>query len=99
MPHYPDGTEAKIGDLVFGTSNSGKDPVAGYVVSISPGATTCNMHVATIRPLAAGTYFYGVLMNYGPSGEDRQNFYPSVEIANCSDFSLLHRPGGMPNDL
>lgn len=105
MPHYEDGTEAKVGDLVFGKSHSsGSEPVAGYVVSITPGAGSCNMHIATLRPCAYNVN--GVLLSAGAgsSSGERYNFTDSVEIANCDAFRLLHRkaeatPHGSPEPI
>lgn len=46
MPHYKDGTEAKVGDQVIGRLyNSGPEPKAGVIVSITPGAESCNAMV------------------------------------------------------
>lgn len=46
MPHYKDGTVAKVGDQVTGRLyNSGPEPKAGVIVSITPGADSCNAMV------------------------------------------------------
>lgn len=46
MPHYADGTEAKIGDQVFGVLyNSGPEPKAGTIISLTPGTDSCNAQV------------------------------------------------------
>ncbi len=93
--HYKDGTEAKIGDLAYGNTHSGKDPVSGYVVSITPGAETCNAYIAVLRPLpnlhpsSGGTVLS--VVNSGGIG-NRFHCYVNSEIANCSDLMLLHRP-------
>lgn len=43
MPHYRDGTEAHVGDQVYGRlSGSGPEPRAGTVISITPEAESCN---------------------------------------------------------
>lgn len=47
MPHYDDGTETKVGDLVLARTPSGSEHL-GVVVSISPETDTCNAYV---RPL------------------------------------------------
>jgi hypothetical protein len=47
VPHYKDGSEAKVGDTVTGkTHGSGGKEVAGVLVGITPGATSCNGRVA-----------------------------------------------------
>lgn len=47
MPHYKDGTEAKVGDVVKGKGGYGAvDQIdIGVVTAIHPEATTCNMTV------------------------------------------------------
>lgn len=46
MPHYRDGTEAHVGDQVIGRLyNSGPEPKAGVIVSITPGVESCNAMV------------------------------------------------------
>jgi hypothetical protein len=47
MPHYKDGTEAQVGDVVIGKDYEGKT-VVGHVNHIYPGSTTCNMQISTI---------------------------------------------------
>ncbi len=54
MPHYRDGTEAKVGDLVRGVSyNREKRQIVGTIIQITPGVETCNCMVAfaSIKPL------------------------------------------------
>jgi len=46
MPHYKDGSEAKVGDHVVGKLyNSGPEPKAGVIISITPGTESCNAQV------------------------------------------------------
>ncbi len=46
MPHYADGSEAKVGDQVVGKLyNSGPAPKAGVIISVTPGAESCNAMV------------------------------------------------------
>lgn len=42
--HYKNGREAKVGDKVVGVDSCG-GPVAGVLVSVQPGATSCNGQV------------------------------------------------------
>lgn len=90
MPHYNDGTEAKVGDLVFGKTHSGQTPVAGYVVSLQPSATSCNMHVAALRPVKDVATIWGACFAFSSDGQTIHATATS-ELANCSDFALLHR--------
>ena len=46
MPHYADGTPAKIGDKVKGKPYNTPDEVIGEIVSITPNSETCNCIVA-----------------------------------------------------
>ena len=47
MPHYKDGTEAKLGDVVKGKGYNLKHEITGVVVAIKAGPT-CNLTVATV---------------------------------------------------
>lgn len=43
MPHYKDGTEAKVGDLVKGvTYNRGGKVIVGELIQIAPATESCN---------------------------------------------------------
>lgn len=42
IPHYSDGTEAKVGDLVVGTTYNQSETLEGTIVSITPGSEACN---------------------------------------------------------
>jgi hypothetical protein len=65
MPHYKDGTEAKIGDVVRGKGYNVKDKdqnlreFVGTVVGITPGSTACNIQVAhvVVSPLPFGVSY------------------------------------------
>lgn len=52
MPHYADGTESKVGDVVRGKGYNIKGPdgnlreVIGTVVFVNPNASSCNLQVA-----------------------------------------------------
>ncbi len=45
MPHYKDGTEARVGDQVFGKLYNTPGVRAGTIVSITPGVESCNAMV------------------------------------------------------
>lgn len=51
MPHYADGTEAKVGDQVTGHLYNTPGVVAGTIVSITPGVDSCNAMVQYTRVL------------------------------------------------
>lgn len=54
MPHYADGTPAKLGDLVKGKPYNTPHEVTGVVVGIIPDTESCNVRVAFARPPFAG---------------------------------------------
>lgn len=49
MPHYRDGTEAKVGDQVTGKLYNTDGVRAGTIISITPGSDSCNAMVAFIE--------------------------------------------------
>jgi hypothetical protein len=48
MPYYKDGTEAKVGDQVFGKLYNTPGVRAGTIISITPGVESCNAMVGFI---------------------------------------------------
>lgn len=54
MPHYANGIEAHVGDYVTGHCYNTPGLVAGTIVSITPGTTSCN---AQVEFLCALPYF------------------------------------------
>jgi hypothetical protein len=63
MPHYKDGSTAKVGDLVKGKPYSMQHEVVGEIVSIAPRRKTRNCQVAFVHRLQPDApTFYG-----GPS--------------------------------
>jgi hypothetical protein len=51
MPHYRDGTEAKVGDLVKGRGYNVKHEIVGKVVNVRPGPDAqngCTLSVAHV---------------------------------------------------
>jgi len=55
MPHYKDGTPAKVGDVVRGKGYNVKGPdgklaeIIGQVLSVTPGAENCNIQLAYFK--------------------------------------------------
>ena len=47
MPHYKDGTPAKVGDLVRGRGYNLKAEIEGYVLKVEPAQKACNVVVGT----------------------------------------------------
>lgn len=50
MPHYSDGTIAKLGDTVKGRLYNTPHEVIGVVVGIVPDSESCNVRVAFLKP-------------------------------------------------
>jgi hypothetical protein len=50
--HYKNGKEARVGDFVVGTCYNTPGIVAGQIVSINEGSTTCNCTVAFVGTAA-----------------------------------------------
>lgn len=48
MPHYKDGTEAKLGDVVKGKGYNIKHEITGVLVGLKPGEKVCNVTIATV---------------------------------------------------
>lgn len=46
MPHYKDGTEAKVGDIIKGKPYNTPHEVVGVVVRVTPDSESCNLVVA-----------------------------------------------------
>lgn len=53
MPHYADGTEAKVGDLVKGKPYNTPHEIVGEIVQITPSTDSCNCIVAFIKTIPA----------------------------------------------
>ena len=74
MPHYADGSEAKVGDQVTGVLyNSGPAPKAGTIISITPGTESCNAMVQ---------YTEAVPHELDPGGEDPKVPRMAVRVAH-----------------
>jgi hypothetical protein len=82
MPHYADGTEAKVGDLVRGHGHNVKHEIIGRVVNVRPGES-CTLSVAHIDKDSA-IYFAHQLSNGEPLPVDRP--FASVHVAASIEF-------------
>lgn len=80
MPHYKDGTEAHIGDQVFGQLYNTPGIRAGTVVSITQGVESCNAMVQFCMPVTLVT-----------SGEDQHSKPPRMSIAASDGLPQLPR--------
>lgn len=97
MPHYADGTEAKVGDLVRGKGYNvrGLDgelaEIVGLVHRVNPGANQCNIQVIllqSVRSESIGEMFqYGVPSDIVIIGGA---FYRAViDYGQCDHFNKV----------
>lgn len=91
MPHYADGSEAKLMDLVVGKNCSGQK-IEGYVVGIIE-SDTCNLTIgyltvtASVKPDATGKKWL-------PEYSSWPQMHPGGQTANAKDCIKL-----VPNSL
>ena len=95
MPHYKDGTEAKVGDHVTGhLFNSGPGLKAGTIISITPGSESCNAMVqfteatstdATPRMAVRGVDGF-VAATRDVQGESHGTAGPVYHLFTCVDY-------------
>ena len=78
MPHYQDGTQARVGDHVVGKPYNTDHQVAGTVVSISPLNDACNLQVEFIKSVPVK--IQGVTGTDGELGADVHVPRPSGAI-------------------
>jgi hypothetical protein len=79
MPHYKDGSEAKVGDFVRGVPYNVKDSqgepreVCGTLISITPGQDACNCMVAFVEELDLNQVYgaTGAIALRRPAGDVR----------------------------
>lgn len=99
MPHYKDGKEARVGDLVKGVTYNRKGAVlVGTVLSVSAGTESCNCMVAfcTLRPLPAApesVAWHDVSKHPTVFVSGGQTMLvPDYDYGETRAFELLHRP-------
>jgi len=49
MPHYKDGTPARVGDRVRGRGYNLKAEIEGYVLKVDPGTAACNVVIGVTQ--------------------------------------------------
>jgi hypothetical protein len=91
MAQYSDGTEAKVGDLVFGKEHMGTAPIAGYVQAIDGDWDSANLLVAAMVPLVdqprcGSSLAFVSLVNRTPL-----HMSTGVHVCHSRWFKLLHR--------
>ncbi|HEV8642154.1 MAG TPA: hypothetical protein VGV13_13725 [Methylomirabilota bacterium] len=80
MPHYRDGTEANVGDVVRGRGYNIGHEIIGKVLSITPGAETCNLSIACI---AAPSVIYRADVGHGVQ------VVPTIEYGEAAAFEKV----------
>lgn len=94
MPHYKDGSQAKVGDHVIGRLyNSGPEPKAGIIISITPGVESCNAQVqfTEARPVdhTGSSARPGMALAGDPrivKGEAHGSSGPTFALYTCADY-------------
>lgn len=97
MPHYADGTEAKVGDHVFGKLYNTEGVRAGTIISITPGAESCNALVGflvallgaeTLPPAPRMTVIgsNGTQLVRIIRGEQHGSSGPAFALYECADY-------------
>lgn len=94
MPHYRDGQEAQIGDLVVGTSyNRDHRTVVGQVTSVTLGQESCNLRVAFVSPLDISTSYgmvSGTVIQVGDT-DRRLMLKVDEDYGDTKNFDLVYR--------
>lgn len=91
MPHYSDGTEAKVGDTVYGKPYNTPHKVTGVVVGITPDQDECNLRVVFAQK--AGDLAYGVAAFNDGLGTPIVTVRLERDYGATKEFSLIHREG------
>jgi hypothetical protein len=89
MPHYADGIEAQLGDVVQGKPYNTPHEVTGVVVDIRAG-DSCNLDVAFARK-PASNYQPRVLAVCTGSQQTPQLVELATDAGETQAFKLLHR--------
>lgn len=101
MPHYKDGTEAKIGDQVFGKLYNTEGVRCGTIISITPGSESCNAQVQFtdvqpyLKSIADGASPIPRMALYPPSPrivKTRNHGTEGEEVAlyDCVDYCAIN---------
>lgn len=94
MPHYKNGTEAKVGDLVRGYGYNVKHEIIGKVVQVTADSDACNVAVAHVghdSPVLFNDQLEKVRDNV--AGHTQMNWgvavMPVVEYGATKDFEKV----------
>lgn len=95
MPHYEDGTEARLKDMVVGkTYNLNGRVIVGTVLEIIPGSDSCNLRVAfaevSTRPDAT-VEGGGIVYSPGDSRLARSIIKAGYDYGETKAFRLVAR--------
>lgn len=107
MPHYKDGTEAKVGDLVKGTTYNRNDRViVGTVMEVVPDSEAYNLRVAFVsleRLLPARAIELlersAFTQTFRTSDGDVFLIEPDYDYGETRAFELVHRDGDVEQEL
>jgi hypothetical protein len=84
MPHYADGTEARVGDVVLAKKHFGQapHPIQGYVLAVYPGEDSCNVDLA----------YLGRAEVFPPGPEGSYAYFRAEAATIARDLELVYRP-------
>jgi hypothetical protein len=92
MPHYKDGTEAKVGDLIKGQPYNTKRVIVGEVLQVTPATEACNLVVTFPTVHKADEVPYGKSGTHFQGNEGKRCIEAAFDYGETRAFELVHRP-------
>lgn len=98
MPHYADGTQARVGDVVKGKGYSLRDAdgnlreIVGSVVGIVPESGSCNIRLLVMEQFTVpfGEPEQHKSVDYVHThGQPKQRISPTLEYGQCDHFTKI----------
>lgn len=91
MPHYEDGTEAKLGDVIHGKPYNTPHEVIGVVVGITPAQESCNLRVAFARKANGQDELHGATAFGDGATAPLVTVTLAKDYGETKDFRLVYR--------
>lgn len=93
MPHYRDGIEARVGDIVVSVAEHTPGLVVGEVLSVNPGSTSCNSLVAFVADPTRMHYCAAPIIMHREYEAVTPVFRTMFnQTCTISDLKLVYRP-------
>ncbi len=102
MPHDCKGRLIEVGDMVKGRGYNVKHEIIGPVISVTPGAESCNISLAVVfvqRPLGDGLLSGSgtILTTNDGSKRGQVLVHAGCEYGQCDAFEIIQKhDGSMP---